>query len=180
MSKEKQNMNTVETKLSDLIAYYNKLVKGIDDTATMSHDRAYGGIIRAGKGELVESIATRLVEIAWVDVLHQSPYRLEINKKKMPIGISDDYIRRIKDSKVQAYVRAHRSELVYKFGTDVQAFIDGRLVLPIECKAYSENAMLKRILFDANLMKEAAGTDTYYLVQLESQFGSHRQQECPC
>ena len=164
-------MNTVETKLSDLIAYYNKLVKGIDDTATMSHDRAYGGIIRAGKGELVESIATRLVEIAWVDVLHQSPYRLEINKKKMPIGISDDYIRRIKDSKVQAYVRAHRSELVYKFGTDVQAFIDGRLVLPIECKAYSENAMLKRILFDANLMKEAAGTDTYYLVQLESQLG---------
>ncbi len=31
--------------------------------------------------------------------------------------------------------------------------------------------MLKRILFDAELMKEAVGTNTYYLVQLESQLG---------
>lgn len=31
--------------------------------------------------------------------------------------------------------------------------------------------MLKRILFDAKLMKEAVGTNTYYLVQLESQLG---------
>lgn len=164
-------MNTVETKLNTLIAAYNKLVKGIDDEAAMSHDRAYGGIIRAGKGELVESMASHLVQIAWEDVLNQSISRMEINKKKMPIGISDNYIARISDPHVREYVTRHREELVYKFGTDVQVFIDGRLVLPIECKAYSENAMLKRILFDAELMKEAVGTDTYYLVQLESQLG---------
>jgi hypothetical protein len=164
-------MDAIETKLNTLIAAYNKLVKGIDDAATASSDRAYGGIIRAGKGELVENIATKLVEIAWTEVLHQRLSRLEINKKKMPIGISDEYIARITDSKVKTYVQSHRSSLVYKFGTDVQVFIDGKLVLPIECKAYSENAMLKRILFDAELMKEAVGTDTYYLVQLESQLG---------
>ena len=163
--------NNIEKRLSVLISAYNKLVKGIDDAAAASHDRAYGGIIRAGKGELVESIAANLVEIAWTEVLNQRLSRMEINKKKMPIGISDEYIARISDPKVRAYVQAHRSSLVYKFGTDVQVFIDGRLVLPIECKAYSENAMLKRILFDAELMKEAVGTDTYYLVQLESQLG---------
>lgn len=164
-------MDTIETKLNTLIAAYNKLVKGIDDAATASSDRAYGGIIRAGKGELVENIATKLVEIAWTEVLHQRLSRLDINKKKMPIGISDEYIARVTDPNVKSYVQSHRSSLVYKFGTDVQVFVDGKLVLPIECKAYSENAMLKRILFDAELMKEAVGTDTYYLVQLESQLG---------
>ncbi len=163
--------SNIEKRLGILISAYNKLVTGIDDAAAASNDRAYGGIIRAGKGELVESIAANLVEIAWTEVLNQRLSRMEINKKKMPIGISDDYIARISDPKVRAYVQSHRGSLVYKFGTDVQVFIDGKLVLPIECKAYSENAMLKRILFDAELMKEAVGTDTYYLVQLESQLG---------
>ena len=31
--------------------------------------------------------------------------------------------------------------------------------------------MIKRILFDADLMKEVAGCETYYLLQLESQLG---------
>ncbi len=164
-------MNCIDSKLNVLIAAYDKLVKGIDSVAAENQNRAYGGIIRAGKGELVESIATHLVQIAWQDVLGQSASRIEINKKKMPIGIKDDYIERINDPKIRAYVEDNRKALVYKFGTDVQVFIDGQLVLPIECKAYSENAMLKRILFDAALMKEAVGTNTYYLVQLESQLG---------
>lgn len=164
-------MTTVETKLNSLIAAYDTLVKGIDTEATISRDRAYGGIIRAGKGKLVENIATHLVQIAWEDILHQNPARMAINKKKMPIGINDGYIERIADPRVKEYVITHRAEQVYKFGTDVQVFVDGRLVLPIECKTYSENAMLKRILFDAELMKEAVGTATYYLVQLESQLG---------
>ncbi len=164
-------MNTIDTKLNMLISAYNQLIKGIDGAATARRDRAYGGIIRAGKGELVESMTTHLVQIAWQDVLGQRALRMEINKKKMLIGINDAYIDRIGDPKVRAYVKANRESLVYKFGTDVQVFVDGRLVLPIECKAYSENAMLKRILFDAALMKEAVGAGTYYLVQLESQLG---------
>lgn len=164
-------MNTVERKLNTLIAVYNKLVKGIDDEANMSQDRAYGGIIRSGKGKLVEKIASNLVEIAWVDVLNQKLSRMEINKKKIPIGIKDDYIERISNTEVRDYVASHKDDLIYKFGTDVQVYIDQRLVLPIECKAYTENAMLKRILFDAKLMKESMGINTYYLVQLESQLG---------
>ena len=164
-------MTSIELKLNTLIAAYNKLIKGIDNEASMSQDRAYGGIIRAGKGELVENIAINLVQIAWQDVLHQNPARMEINKKKMPIGIKDRYIEHLQDPNVKEYIKRHKAEMIYKFGTDVQVFIDDKLILPIECKAYSENAMLKRILFDAELMKEAVETDTYYLVQLESQLG---------
>ncbi len=154
-----------------LIAAYEKLVKGIDSEAADSHDRAYGGIVRSGKGKLVENMAAHLVQIAWQDVLGQNAARMEINKNKMPIGINDAYIERVSDPKVRAYVQENRKRLIYKFGTDVQVFIDGKMALPIECKAYSENAMLKRILFDAALMKEAVGINTYYLVQLESQLG---------
>lgn len=164
-------MTKVEEKLNVLIAEYNKLVKEIDDIAASSNDRAYGGIIRSKKGELVEHIARELVKIAWTEALRQDISRMEINKKKMPIGINDAYIARISDPNVKTYVQNNRNSLVYKFGTDVQVFIDGKLVLPIECKAYAENAMIKRILFDAELMKEAVGADTYYLVQLESQLG---------
>lgn len=82
-------MTIVETKLNTLITTYDKLVKGIDEQAAISRDRAYGGVIRAGKGELVESLVTHLVQIAWEDVLHQNRARMEINKKKMPIGINE-------------------------------------------------------------------------------------------
>ena len=164
-------MNTIDRKLKTLISYYNRLVKGIDDAASMSQERAYGGVIRSEKGKLVEYLASQLVQIAWTDVLKQRPSRLEINRKKIPISIKDDYINRISNPKVRAYVSSHRDDLKYRFGTDVQVFIDGRIVLAIECKTYTENAMMKRILFDAKLMKEAMGLDTYYLVQLESQLG---------
>ena len=169
--KENLKLSTIDKKLGTLIAAYNKLIQGIDIEASLSHDRAYGGIIRAGKGTLVENLTSNLVQIAWEDILHQSRNRIAINKKKMPIGISDAYIERISDPKVKEYVIKHRAGLIYKFGTDVQVFVDKKLVMPIECKAYTENAMLKRILFDAALMKEAVGTKTYYLVQLESQLG---------
>ena len=158
-------------EIQGIISLYNSHVKGVVSAANSANDRAFGGVIRADKGKLVEMIAERLVYIAWQYILKQDMSRLKMNKKKMPIGINDDYIRRIRNPNIKAYVEENRSRLIYKFGTDVQVFIDGKLVLPIECKAYAENAMLKRILFDAELMNEAAGIDTYYLLQLESQLG---------
>ena len=161
----------LEKRLETLIAAYDKLVLGIDAEAVENTDRAYGGIIRAGKGCLVESMATELVRIAWEVALNQDGRRIRFDKKKIPVKIKDGYIDRIKDEKVREYVRENQDNLVYKFGTDVHVYIDGELVLPIECKAYTENAMMKRILFDASLMKETKGINKYYLIQLESQLG---------
>lgn len=160
----------IRDKINEIISDYTNLVSGIDNEAQNDEDRAYGGIIRAGKGKLVEEMATRLVQIAWINVLKQNEERLQINKRKAPISITEKYIER-QEPLLKAYLLSHKAEQRYKFGTDVQVFIDDKLVLPIECKAYTENAMLKRILFDAVLAKEAYGVSRYYLVQLESQLG---------
>lgn len=161
-----------EKHLSEIKKYYDDLLKNLEENANNS-ERAYGGYIRAFKGELVEYMAAELVKVAWVDVLGQSISRIKMNKQKMPVGISDkhNYLNRINDPIVKKYLTEHKDEQIYKFGTDVQVFVDNKLVLPIECKAYAENAMIKRILFDAELMKETAGCNTYYLLQLESQLG---------
>lgn len=164
-------MNNIDNKLKSIINYYNETVCGMDESAKTSADRAYGGVLRSVKGTLVENIAAELVRIAWVDVLGQNLSRLKINKHKMPIMISDEYIRRSSNAVIKDYLEKNINNLIYKFGTDVQVFVDDKLVLPIECKAYTENAMIKRILFDAMLMNEATGADTYYLLQLESQLG---------
>ena len=64
---------------------------------------------------LAASLVTHLVQIAWEDVLHQNRARMEINKKKMPIGINEKYIERIADPRVKEYVVKHRAEFIYKF-----------------------------------------------------------------
>lgn len=162
---------TIGNKLNSLIEYYNELVKNIDEKALSSNNRAYGGIIRAGKGKLVENIAKGLVDIAWIDILDQNPSRLIINKKKIPIKIKKDYLSRIENPDVKNHVQANIINFKYDFGTDLHVYINKKLVMPIECKSYTENAMMKRIIFDAILLKEAVGTDIYYLLQLESQLG---------
>jgi len=165
-------MKDLNEALNEIINEYDRIVKGIEETAIHHDDtRAYGGIVRSEKGTLVENIATRLVEIVWTIILKQLPSRLEINKKKIKVSIKDEYISKISNPIVKDYLVKNKSKMFYNFGTDVQVFIDKKLVLPIECKSYSENAMLKRIIFDANLMKEAVKTDVYVLIQLESQLG---------
>ena len=49
---------TVQDKLNVLIAAYDQLIRGIENAAAMQQDRAYGGIVRAGKGKLVENTYT--------------------------------------------------------------------------------------------------------------------------
>lgn len=161
-----------DENLRKIKRYYDDLLENLEKKANES-DRAYGGYIRAFKGELVEYMAAELVKVAWRDILGQSLARIKMNKQKMPVSISEDhrFFDKIDDPEVKSYLIKHKKEQIYKFGTDVQVFVDGRLVLPIECKAYAENAMIKRILFDAELMKETAGCNTYYLLQLESQLG---------
>lgn len=164
-------MNALDEKLNELVAYYDGIVRTMDEVARSAGDRAYGGVLRSMKGTLVEEIATRLVKIAWESILGQDMHRIKINKQKMPVKINDAYIQRASNKLISSYLQTNKDKLIYKFGTDVQVFIDGKLVLPIECKAYAENAMIKRILFDAMLMNEVAGTNNYYLLQLESQLG---------
>lgn len=151
---------------------YNLLMSGIDEQARLEEDegiRSYGGRVRAAKGLLVESIAKKLVEIAWYE-LGFSPERLKFSRKPIKIPLRPDYLKRV-PPEVADHIKAHLSDYFYSLILDIHVEIDGRLVLGIECKAYTENAMLKRILVDFTLLKQVFPQARCVLIQLESQLG---------
>lgn len=157
-------------EIKSLINAYEFLVRGIDKKATDSEDRAYGGIIRAGKGLLVESLAKSLVEIAWKE-LGRDPKRLSLEKQTVRIPIKPEYIERVKSPEVKDFIKKHIGDFYYTLKTDVHVHIDGKFKIAIECKAYAENAMLKRILVDFTLFKQVFPDLSFVLLQLESQLG---------
>ena len=156
--------------LQEIIDAYNYLVKGIDKRARESNQRAYGGIIREGKGKLVESIAEQLVKIAWKD-LGMNKNRLSFGHHMIKIPINKEYINRIKSSEVREYIIKNINHMYYRIKPDVQVYVDNNFKISIECKAYTENAMLKRILVDCTLIKHVFPNVKFVLLQLESQLG---------
>jgi hypothetical protein len=72
---------------------------------------------------------------------------------------------------VKDYILANVQRYYYGLSVDKHVFIDGNMILGIECKAYTENAMIKRILVDFHLLKTRVPNLLCYLFQLESQLG---------
>ncbi len=163
-------MVDISKELKSIVNAYELLVKGIDKKARYSEDRAYGGVIRAGKGLLVESIAKSLVEIAWKD-LGVGKKSLSLEKQTVKIPLKESYLERIKSPEVKKYIKEHIKEFYYPLKTDIHIYIDGKFVVAMECKAYTENAMLKRILVDFTLFKQVFPDLDFVLFQLESQLG---------
>ncbi len=157
-------------KISDIVAAYNLLVRGIEGKAHEEEDRAYGGVIRAGKGLMVESITRLLLEIAWEELGGNSE-RISFTKITKKLPIKHDYIEKIKNKIVKKYIFNHIENYYYTLKTDVHCSIDDNLVIGVECKAYTENAMIKRILVDFTLMKSIWKDMHCFLLQLESQLG---------
>ena len=79
--------------------------------------------------------------------------RLEINSKKFSIPIMNDYINELPDQEIREHILNNVDDYCYKLSVDKQVFIDEEFVLGIECKSYTENAMLKRVLVDFKLLK---------------------------
>lgn len=159
-------------KINNLINDYNTVVKVIDkDAKNDTSQRAYGGIIRATKGKLQEHITEEIIKIAWED-LGGNKERLKIDSKKHKIPINISYVEnRIQDNDVKEYILHNIDDYYYGLSVDKQVYIDNKFVLGIECKAYTENAMLKRILVDFYLLKTKFPNISSYLFQLESQLG---------
>jgi hypothetical protein len=156
--------------IEKLVGYYDFLVKGIDVKAKASKERAYGGVIRAGKGLFVESLTRELFALAW-SALNNDPDRLRLKRKPVRIQINEDYIKRLKDKKLKGYIKKNLKDYYYNYSPDVPVCVDNKLIIAVECKAYTENAMLKRILVDFTLLKKVFPKITFILLQLESQLG---------
>lgn len=156
----------IDADLEKLIAHYNTELNSL-----FNEDK--GGRIRGKKGTLVEYLAKQLVELAWTKILQQSIERINCNRKKQPITISDaeKYVSR--EEIVQSErerITNNLEDIIYEFGTDIHVMIDGNLAIAIECKAFTETAMLKRIIFDSMLMDEALPEAKHCLFQLEKAF----------
>lgn len=164
----KKYTSAAETR--KLIESYNYLIKGIENKANDDEERAYDGIIQAGKGILVENMAKKLVEIAWQE-LKGDINRLSLEKKTVKIPLQPDYLNRIEVAEVKEYITQNIADFYYTLKTDVHAYIDNEFVMAIECKAYTENAMLKRILVDFTLFKHIYPNLHCILFELESQLG---------
>lgn len=169
-TKKKRKINYPNEEIKELVNAYNLLVGGIDNKAHENDERAYGGIIRAGKGVLVESIAKRIVELAWAEIGGDKK-RFSLEKQTTKIPINPAYIEKIKSEEVREYIKKNIKDFYYTLKTDVHTYIDKKFVLGVECKAYTENAMFKRILVDFTLFKEAFPKLNCVLFQLESQLG---------
>ena len=139
--------------------------------AVKEDGRAYGGFVRAAKGKLQEYISNDLIHIAWNVELGKDPKRLSVNSNKIRIPIKVDYVDAIRNREVKNYILSNIERYHYGLSVDKHVFIDGKMILGIECKAYTENAMIKRILVDFHLLKTKVPNLICYLFQLESQLG---------
>ena len=157
------------TSVEKIIEEYETVVKIVDHNAQET-ERAYGGYLRATKGKLQEYITGEIIKLAWLNV-GGDLNRLDINSAKIPIPIKRDYVENIKNDEVREYILKNIGQYTYGLSVDKHVFIDGKFVLGIECKAYTENAMLKRILVDFHLLKSQYPDILCFLFQLESQLG---------
>jgi len=160
----------LEQKINTIIETYDHIVQGINEKALKEKERAYGGIIRAGKGQLVENIAQNLIAIAW-ESAGGSSRQLSFGHKTFKFPIKKEYINKIKPPEVQQRIRDNIGTYYYRFKPDVQVCIDNKFAIGIECKSYTENAMFKRILVDFTLLKLTYPKLNCVLLQLESQLG---------
>lgn len=160
----------VSASRKGIIALYNKVMGGVEEGAASDVERAYGGVIRAEKGKLVETIAKYVVQIAWAEAKGAAD-RLSFDKpRRYKIPIQQDYIKRL-PRPVRTHIRNRRNSYTYNAQVDVHVFIDGKLIMGVECKTYAENAMLKRILVDYTLLTGMHAGLVCTLFQLESQLG---------
>lgn len=168
--------------LEQLICQYNQVMQVMETRGKDSDEegtRAYGGVIRAMKGKLQEFISEKLIEIAWGHELGQSRRRLDINSDKIPIPLKPEYLNRI-PKYLKDHISSNISDYNYKLSVDKHAFIDGKFVLGIECKAYTENAMIKRIMVDFMFLKTKYPNLKCFLFQLESQLTGDYSELKPC
>lgn len=155
--------------IDEIVKEYNALPIVMHDSLRDS-DRAEGGIQRSHKGSFVEKLARVLVGNAWRD-LGGDMNDIRLTKGSVTVPIKKEYIENLQDEDVKNHILSHIENYTYSFRIDVPVYIKEELIMAIECKAYAENAMLKRVLFDGSLIKEIYPRTEIVLFQLESQLG---------
>ncbi len=82
-----------------------------------------------------------------------------------------EYVEKISDTSIKDYILSNMKRYYYGLSVDKHVFIDKKFVIGVECKAYAELAMFKRILVDFRLLKTVYPNLICYLFQLENMLG---------
>jgi len=133
----------IEQRSKEIIDFYNRKTKSI-------WRERRGGPLRSFAGSFVETLCEKIVKHAWAE-LGGKPSRIKFDKRKYEI----------RDDKGNSY----------GLSQDKQVYIDDKFVLSIECKAYCEVAMYKRIMVDAFLLQTCFKDLHFCLFQRESMLG---------
>lgn len=170
-------------RIVEIINEYDTTVRVMEQKAHYSVREAgresAGGFLRAVKGRIQEWITEQIITTAWCGELGKDRSLLDINSKKISIPILPEYVSSIQDMEVRKFIQANIGAYKYGLSVDKHVFVGKRLVLGVECKAYAENAMLKRILVDFMLLKTKYKDMSCFLFQLESQLGGDYSCACP-
>lgn len=156
--------------LDQCVGEYESVVGNIDADAKSQDTRAYGGVVRMTKGAMQESITRNLLRAAWA-AMAKPPEQLQFKNIKYDIPIRREYVEKITDENLRREILGDMASYKIRHGADIHACVNGEFVLSVECKAYTENAMLKRILFDAFLLQQRFPRLRFALVQMENQMG---------
>ena len=148
--------------VDDIISYYNT---SIEDMRAAENPQK----VRINKNKLVVKLAERMVTSAWYE-LKREPRDFKIRSDKIKFNIQGEYLDRLPE-KINSEIKNNLYRYYYKLKIDVPVFYKNKLRLAIECKAYTENAMLKRVLFNADITKKQEPEAKTILFQLESQMG---------
>lgn len=149
----------------------NAVNKGLEiEFKGQNKDRAYGGFIRSKKGKLLETLVEDMIINIWIELGYERS-RIEINAKKTPIKLNLNYIKNIKNQNKYEFLCKDIDKNIYKCSVDKHIFIDKEFIFAIECKNYTENAMIKRIFVDFVFLKKTYPNIKTYLIQFESQLG---------
>ncbi|MGR3914728.1 MAG: restriction endonuclease [Gammaproteobacteria bacterium] len=153
----------------DVISTYRAVVENVEGDALGDATRAYGGVVRAKKGGLVETMAAQMVAIAWKE-LGRNPDALTLSSAKVSIPLRQEHLNNL-PPELRTHIETHLQEYAYKCKVDLHVLVNNQFFMGIECKSYTEIAMYKRILVDFHLLKTQYPGMHCVLLQLESQLG---------
>ena len=136
----------------------------------MYENKRQGGKDRSSKGLLTENILEAIVALAW-NKNNGDLNRLDISRKLLNVPIDANYVKNLSPKSTQNHVEQNLSGYFYRIELDKGIEVDNELVISIECKSYTENAMLKRVLKDAELALTVNPKLLFCLFQLENALG---------
>ena len=151
-----------------MLASYNDMMSSINEAAQTQSKRAYGGFVRSVKGKWWEALTHSLILLAWKE-LNGKREDLKIQAKKIKIPIRQSYLSMIEQDEVKAHIE--NKPHFFMCSVDKHVYVKGAFVMAIECKSYTENAMLKRIMLDFMMLRLQYPNLKCALFQLESQLG---------